>query len=165
MPKPSGYWSKSVVELAIVHSPDDANTKDGYIRIRRHGLSVLLHNWVWEFYNGPIPVGYEIDHINGIPTDCRLVNMGLVPHKINCRNRQKRSDNTSGTTGVYHQWKRTNEYWTAAWNDPVTGKLRTKSFNIGVLGDGEAKEAAIAYRATIEIDLINKHDYTTRHGR
>lgn len=124
-----------------------------------------MHNWIWEFYNGPIPIGYEVDHINGIPTDCRLLNMRLVTHKVNCRNRQKRNDNTSGTTGVYHQWKKTNEYWTAAWNDPITGKLRTKSFNIGVMGNNEAKLAAIAYRSSIEIDLVNKHGYTTRHGR
>jgi len=165
MSKPLGYWNKSAHELAVVHSPDDANTTDGYIRIQRHGVNVLLHNWIWEFYNGPIPVGYEVDHINGIPTDCRLVNMRLVPHKINCRNRRKRKDNSSGITGVYRQWKKTNEYWTAAWNDPDTGKLRTKSFNIGILGDSEAKDAAIAYRAAVELELISQHGYTERHGK
>ena len=165
MSKQLGYWNKPAHELAVVHSPDDANAKDGYISIKRHGVRVFLHNWIWEYYNGPIPDGYEVDHINGIPTDCRLINMRLVSHMINCRNRRKRNDNTSGTTGVYRQWKKTNEYWTAAWNDPHTGKLRTKSFNIGVLGDSEAKDAAIAYRATIEADLVKNHNYTLRHGR
>lgn len=165
MSKPLGYWSKPAHELAVVHSPDDANAKDGYICVRRHGEKVLLHNWIWEYYNGPIPAGYEVDHINGIPTDCRLVNMRLVPHKFNCRNRRKRNDNTSGTTGVYHQWKKTNEYWTAACNDPDTGKLRTKSFSIGVLGDSEAKDAAIAHRAAVELVLKSRHGYTERHGK
>ena len=136
----------------------------GYPRMRRNGKAQFLHCWIWEQLVGPIPVGYEIDHINGNPSDCRLENLRVVPHKINCRNRGKRKDNSSGTTGVYYQKKKLVYYWTAAWNDPVTGKLRTKSFNVDLLGNDMAKKLAIEYRKSVFDSLVNKHSYTNRHG-
>lgn len=41
---------------------------DGYVRIcdkprNLGGLLVMRHRWFWETYIGPIPEGYEIDHL------------------------------------------------------------------------------------------------------
>lgn len=41
---------------------------DGYVRIRNSpktlgGKLVMRHRWFWETYVGPIPDGYEIDHL------------------------------------------------------------------------------------------------------
>lgn len=60
--------------------------KNGYPQI---GLSsgkvkmFLLHRLVWETFNGPIPRGYEINHINEDKTDCRLENLNLLTRTEN----------------------------------------------------------------------------------
>lgn len=43
-----------------------------------------VHRLVWIAFNGPIPDGYEINHINEDKTDCRLENLSLMSHKANC---------------------------------------------------------------------------------
>ena len=45
-----------------------------------------VHRLVWEAFNSPIPDGYEIDHINTIRYDNRLVNLRLVTSKENSNN-------------------------------------------------------------------------------
>ena len=53
----------------------------------------------WEYFNGEIPEGYEIDHINGEKTDNRLENLRCVTHCINCNNtntKHKISDSLKG---------------------------------------------------------------------
>lgn len=45
-----------------------------------------IHRLVWEAFNCPIPDGYEIDHINGIRDDNRLVNLRVVTSKENSNN-------------------------------------------------------------------------------
>lgn len=42
-----------------------------------------VHRLVWIAFNGPIPDGYEINHISEDKTDCRLVNLNLMTHKEN----------------------------------------------------------------------------------
>jgi hypothetical protein len=41
----------------------------------------LLHRALWEESNGPIPIGYDIHHKNGIKTDNRLENLELISHQ------------------------------------------------------------------------------------
>ena len=44
----------------------------------------FVHRLVWETFNGPIPEGYEINHINEDKTDCSLDNLNLLTHCQNC---------------------------------------------------------------------------------
>lgn len=44
-----------------------------------------LHRLVWETFNGAIPEGYEVNHINEDKTDNRLVNLNLMSHLENIR--------------------------------------------------------------------------------
>ena len=46
----------------------------------------FVHDLVWEPFNGPIPRGLEIDHINGNPADNRLKNLRVCTHKENMNN-------------------------------------------------------------------------------
>ena len=45
-----------------------------------------VHRLVYEAFNGPIPDGMEIDHINTVRDDNRLVNLRCVTRKENCNN-------------------------------------------------------------------------------
>lgn len=56
---------------------------NGYVVASTLGF---MHRLIWETFNGEIPEGYEIDHINTIRTDNRLENLRLVSHKENCNN-------------------------------------------------------------------------------
>lgn len=71
------------------------------------------HRVVWEMFNGPIPEGLVINHINGIRGDDRIENLELVTPAVNnsCIKRKNLNiNNTSGVAGVYycntkHKWK------------------------------------------------------------
>ena len=43
----------------------------------------MVHRLVWEAFNGTIPEGYEVNHINEVKTDNRLSNLNLMTHKEN----------------------------------------------------------------------------------
>lgn len=74
-------------------------TNEGYFGGELLGRSVLAHRVAWAIIHGAWPCD-EIDHINGNRTDNRIENLRLASRTINVRNRQRRSDNTSGTDGV-----------------------------------------------------------------
>jgi len=46
-----------------------------------------VHRFVWEYFNGEIPQGLEINHINEDKSDNRLENLELVTKKQNIRKR------------------------------------------------------------------------------
>ena len=46
-----------------------------------------VHRFVYEYFNGIIPKGYQINHINEDKTDNRLENLELVTQKENIRKR------------------------------------------------------------------------------
>ena len=48
------------------------------------GKHFQVHRMVWESFNGEIPEGMEINHINHDPHDNRLENLELTSHKENC---------------------------------------------------------------------------------
>lgn len=51
------------------------------------GQHFLVHRAVWEAFNGPIPEGYDIDHIDGDPHNNYLNNLRAVTHVENLKNR------------------------------------------------------------------------------
>lgn len=65
-------------------------TKRGYeqVKLFLNGKYKLLsvHRLVWEAFNGPIPEGMQIDHINGVNNDNRLCNLRVVTPKENVNN-------------------------------------------------------------------------------
>jgi hypothetical protein len=67
-----------------------------------HGKRAYAHRLVWSLYNGPIPDGFEIDHINGDRADNRIENLRCVSRARNHRNTKRNWNNSSGTTGVYY---------------------------------------------------------------
>jgi len=64
------------------------------------GCAYKSHRLVWLYIHGYWPKK-QIDHINGVNSDNRLVNLRDVSQAINLQNQRKpRSDNTTGFLGV-----------------------------------------------------------------
>lgn len=66
-------------------------TKRGYVyNTYKHKDGTLhkhyRHRVIWFYFNGVVPEGYEIDHINGDKTDNSLENLRLVTPKENLNN-------------------------------------------------------------------------------
>ena len=100
------------------------------------------HRLAWLYIHGEWPE-YEIDHINHIKTDNRLINIRSATRRENMSNTSLFSTNTSGFNGV--SWDKAREKWEAYIN--TSGK----KINIGYFYDIEAaiearKAANIKYR-------------------
>lgn len=65
-------------------------SKKGYeaVILSRDGVKkrFTVHRLVWEAFNGDIPEGLQIDHINGAKNDNRLANLRVVTTKQNANN-------------------------------------------------------------------------------
>ena len=74
--------------------------KSGYMlcMVRKHGQNgqkgYSVHRFVYECFNGIIPDGKVIDHVNNIKDDNRLCNLQLMTHQENCEKSAKRRDYT-----------------------------------------------------------------------
>jgi hypothetical protein len=53
-----------------------------------NGNDVVASRFIWEFFNGPIPDGIQIDHANRDPSDNRLSNLRLATNSQNQFNRK-----------------------------------------------------------------------------
>lgn len=62
-------------------------THKGYYQVHLHKNSIekkyLVHRLVWIAFNGQIPEGYEINHLDERPVNNALSNLSLVTHKEN----------------------------------------------------------------------------------
>lgn len=106
----TGIFTWKIKPRAALHIGDIAGSvsKDGYIKIIYKKKLYIAHRLAWLYVYGEYPKK-EIDHINRIKNDNRLCNLRDVEPHINCQNKNKRIDNTSGYTGVY--WSKENKKW------------------------------------------------------
>lgn len=74
------------------------------------GVIFVAHRVAWAIYHGVWPPE-QIDHVNGIRDDNRLLNLRAVPNVLNHRNEGKPKSNTSGVTGVV--WCKQTGKWRA----------------------------------------------------
>ena len=62
--------------------------RDGYLQVMLHKEGkykcFYVHRLVWIAFCGEILEGYDVNHINEVKTDNRLVNLNLITHKQNC---------------------------------------------------------------------------------
>lgn len=87
----SGRWKSGKAGGIDVH---------GYSTLYVDGKQYKAHRLAWLYVHGVWPVNH-IDHINGIKTDNRIVNLRDVPNSVNRQNeRQQRKRNKSGYMGV-----------------------------------------------------------------
>jgi len=80
-----------------------ANT--GYRQIGFDGKKYQVHVLVWNYFNGKIPEGKLVDHINHKKTDNRFENLRLLSNKENLSHRKVAKNNKTGHTGVFFNRK------------------------------------------------------------
>ncbi|EHP6354715.1 HNH endonuclease [Escherichia coli] len=123
---------------------------DGCVSVKLHKQARPAHCIIWEMCNGPIPEGYEIDHLDHVRSNNRLNNLRLVTHKENQRNQKLHKRNTSGFSGIY--WEKA----ISKWRVRIMGN-DGKSLSFGCFDN---KDDAVAARNEAYIQL----GYHDSHG-
>lgn len=110
----------------------------GYFTASLFGRRYTAHRVLWLLHTSSWPVE-QIDHINGVRSDNRIVNLREATNAENGRNQRLHVTNRSGCPGV--SWHSTNRAWQA--------KIRfdNKHRHIGYF---QTKDAAIAARKAAE---------------
>jgi len=83
---------------------------NGYIKLKLNGFNYPAHRLAWLYVYGCFPAG-EIDHINHIRDDNRIINLRDVSLAINAKNLSMYKCNVTQVTGV--TWHKTNKRWQA----------------------------------------------------
>lgn len=81
----------------------------GYMVSSLNGRKYRNHRLIYTMIVGSIPDNLDIDHINGVRNDNRIENLRIATKSQNSSNIKLRTNNTSGTTGVwwvpkYNRW-------------------------------------------------------------
>lgn len=74
-------------------------TIKGYLQIRVDDILYMAHRLAWLYVHGIFP-DKQIDHINRIKDDNRIINLRMVTNSENHQNMSIRKDNKSGHEGV-----------------------------------------------------------------
>lgn len=78
-----------------------SRTAKGYPVGNADGKKYYAHRMAWLITTGEWPTG-QIDHINGVNDDNRLINLRDIPRAENQRNMKISTRNVSGIMGVYY---------------------------------------------------------------
>ncbi len=136
----------------------------GSVSVRISSKHHKAHRIVWEIFNGPIPDGMIIDHLNGNPWDNRIENLACKSITQNSQNRSRNKNNKSGTPNIY--FIKTKNYPDGVWIVKICchGEKYSKSFSIKKYKD-EAENAAKTWRIS-KLSYLNQQErniYTERH--
>lgn len=136
----TGIFTRRVRTSNPVRVGDVAGSLNGvgYLNISIHSRLYLAHRLAWLYMYGEWPK-LDIDHINRNRSDNRIANLRDVSRRQNLQNAGKRSDNTSGHTGVH--WNKQRSKWQAR---IAPGQ---KTINLGLF---ESLEEAAAARKAAE---------------
>lgn len=95
------YW-KARTRYTIRHKyvAGTSKGKGGYRQVRIKGKAYHVHRIIMMLCFGHIPENAEIDHINHVRDDNRLVNLRFVTRGENLKNQSVSSNNPTGITGV-----------------------------------------------------------------
>lgn len=132
----AGYRSKSL-------------DTSGYFQIQILGKRYLHHRLAFLYMTGQFPLE-EVDHINGIRTDNRWLNLRLVSRLENRKNVRMLDSNTSGHVGV--RWLEDRGKWRAYIKSDRKQKM---------LGYFDHLSDALAARAAAE----RERGFHENHGR
>ena len=106
---------------------------EDYWRIKIGGRKCFLHRLVWLYVHGVWPAD-QLDHINGVRSDNRLVNLREATSAENSQNHCLRNDNKSRYPGVH--WHNRDKKWRA-----MVG-INGRSICVGYFDDPETASIA-----------------------
>ena len=69
------FWKKQQTSRALKGSKVGCIGTQGYRQTRYKGKNYRVHRLIWEYFNDRLPLGLEIDHINGVRDDNRIANL------------------------------------------------------------------------------------------
>lgn len=95
-------WRRTVSSKAPKGSHPNGVDKDGYLTLMFKGKFLRQHRVAW-FYTYGVWPEKQLDHINGVRSDNRIVNLRACDEQDNNRNRAVSRNNTSGVSGVSFQ--------------------------------------------------------------
>jgi len=87
--------------------------KDGYIRIVFKGKKMMAHRMIWEMFNGEIPEGMEVHHINGVRDDNRIDNLALTTRKQNAQRTTRKKIGLNPKTNTWYSTRSLKYFKTA----------------------------------------------------
>lgn len=123
------------------------NKKTGYMQTAIRCKMYQLHRLIWVHVYGKEPD--NIDHINSVRHDNRLVNLRSVTREVNNRNAKRRHDNPSGVTGIKLNKSGT---WL------VRIRINKKLIVAGCFADFDE---AVKVRLALEVE----HGFHSKHGK
>lgn len=128
------WWKKSPIHTVKVGDKAGSLYNGAYFKLKIKNKRYSLHRALFYLYHGFLPE--QVDHINGITTDNRIINLRAATRSENqCNRKQCGRNNTSGFKGVY--WYKRKKVWYAAI------QINNKKVYIGYFDD--KVEAAKAY--------------------
>lgn len=86
---PSYYASKEGIILNSFGRILSGSERNGYLRVNFANGHHSIHRLIWETFNGEIPDGMVIDHIDGNRSNNALSNLRLVTQSENMNNAQR----------------------------------------------------------------------------
>lgn len=129
-------WATSPHARYAVGSVAGCTHSSGYRILTVKRKNFKAHRVAWLFSYGVWPAK-QLDHINGIRDDNRIVNLREATSAQNHQNRKPHADNTSGFTGVYF------DKGIARW----CARIRAKPERIFLGTFDSAEDASTAYIA------------------
>ncbi len=127
-----GLPKKGTAELGKVCGIKDAH---GYLNISIDGKKYKAHRLVFLYVFGEIPGnGVDIDHVNRVRDDNRLINLRLASRSENMLNSSKKANNSSGIKGI--TWSKNANKWRAK------AQLNGKHIHIGYFSTKELAQQA-----------------------
>ena len=133
---------------AVKNLPSGSMNSKGYLQVSINCKLYYVHRIIWLYVYGEFPPD-QIDHINQVCTDNKILNLRAVTKRENHLNQSMYKNNTSGFTGV--SWSKHFSKWHAHI------QVKRKHKNLGYFIN---KEDAIKAREKANI----KYHFHPNHG-
>ena len=125
--------------------------RTGYRQIKVDGKNLYAHRIAFYMFHGRLPVGGQVDHLNGSKADNRVENLWEVTNREKGKNKKKPKNNASGVVGV--SWAARAAQWVA--------KIQVDG-NYKHLGYFDDFDEAVKARKAAEKDLGFHHNHGKR---